>query len=208
MLPHILVTAEEVVVGLAAGALLGVMMSALVAEFGVLRAFFVSHVMPSQTVPIATLAPILILWMGFEGGPKIALAALITFFPVLEHAVVGLRGSGLGPGMSGAAAHAPRWQSLWRFRFPHSIPFIVAGLRAAACPVIIGVVVGEYLGGERGLGYLMINAVNALNATLSLAVFVLIVVMSVGFYHALNGIERRLFERSWTGRERIASTMS
>jgi NitT/TauT family transport system permease protein len=193
MLPHILVTADEVLVGFFVGTLLGVMMGILVAEFGVLRRFFVSHATVSQTMPIATLAPILILWMGSDRAPEIALAALITFFPVLENTVVGLRGIESDP--------APRWQTLWKLRFPHSIPFILAGLRVAVCPVIVGVVVAEYLGGTRGLGYLMISAVNAFNAASSLAVFVLLVAMSVGFYYVFGGIEKHLLKR-WKRRER------
>ncbi len=200
MLPHILVTADEVIIGLFIGTLLGVVMGTLVAEFPIVRRFFVSHTMVQQKIPLATFAPILILWMGLDGAPKIALATIITFFPLLENTIVGLRGVDV-------PLRAARWQTLWKLRFPNSIPFILAGLRAAVCPVIIGVVVVEYLGSSRGLGYLMISAVSTFNATSSLAVFVLLVAMSAGFYYVLDGVERHTLKRSWKRSERIPSAM-
>lgn len=194
LLPHILVTASEVLMGFLIGTLLGVVVGALVAEFPVLREFSVSGIVVSQTIPIAAFAPLLILWMGFDKAPKIALATLITFFPLLENTIVGLRGAPV-------PLPATRWQTFWRLRFPNSIPFILAGLRVAVCPVIVGVVVGEYVGSSRGLGYLMISAVGSFNATSSLAVFVVLVAMSVGLFYVFDGVEKHTLRRSRKRRE-------
>ncbi len=194
LLPHILVTAGEVLMGLFLGTLLSVVVGALVAEFPILGRFSVSRVVVSQTIPIAAFAPLLILWMGFDAAPKIALATLITFFPLLENTIVGLGGAPV-------PLRATRWQTFWEIRFPSSIPFILAGLRVAVCPVIVGVVVGEYVGSTRGLGYLMISAVGSFNATSSLAVFVVLVAMSVGFYYVFDGVEKHTLRRSWRRRE-------
>lgn len=186
LLPHILVTASEVLLGLFIGTLLGVVVGALVAEVPMLREFFASRITMSQTIPIATLAPLLILWMGFDAAPKVALATLITFFPLLENTIVGLGGTT-------APSRASRWQTFW--------PFLFAGLHVAVCPVIVGVVVGEYVGSTRGLGYLMISAVGSFNATSSLAVFVVLVAMSVGLFYVFDGVEKHTLRRSRKRRE-------
>lgn len=192
--PHILVTAGEVLMGFFIGTLLGVVVGALIAEVPMLRDSFASRITMLQTIPIAAFAPLLILWMGFDKAPKIALATLITFVPLLENTIAGLGGSTV-------PLRATRWQTFCRLRFPNSIPFIFAGLRVAVCPVIVGVVVGEYVGSTRGLGYLMISAVGSFNATSSLAVFVVLVAMSVGFYYVFDGVEKHTLRRSWKRRE-------
>lgn len=117
-----------------------------------------------QTVPLVAVAPLLILWLGNGLLSKIAMAALICFFPVVVSATKGFMSV---PGAQVALASiygASRWQIFWSLRLPNSIPFCMSGISTAAPLSMIGAIVAEYAGSDRGLGYLLIQATYRLDS--------------------------------------------
>jgi NitT/TauT family transport system permease protein len=108
-----------------------------------------------QIAPKVAFAPLFILWMGFTIYPKILVAILIVFFPVMVNVLTAVRG--VDPDLINLARSfkATRSQIFWKIEFPASLPPLFAGLRIGSTLAVIGVVVGELVGGNSGLGYLL-----------------------------------------------------
>lgn len=195
-----LITAAEVIAGMALGAGLGALMAlSLAASPGLAR-----QVLPvlvfSQAVPYFALAPILALWLGFGMASKIAMAVLIIFFPVTSAFYDGLRRT--DPGLIDLAhvMGASPLRVLLRVRLPAALPAFASGLRLAAVYAPIGAVVGEWVGGASGgLGYLMLLANGRAKIDLMFAGLIVLAVFTV-LLHA--GVSRggRALERWAEGR--------
>lgn len=111
-----------------------------------------------KVTPIVAVYPLFLIWFGFGMGPKIVVAGLITFFPMLVNAVVGLRSIDPQAHDFLRALHASRWQVFWRLRLPSSLPYVFAALRISVPLSLIGAVVAEYLSGSSGMGQLILIA--------------------------------------------------
>jgi NitT/TauT family transport system permease protein len=145
-----------------------------------------------KVTPIIAIYPLLMTWFGFGVWPKIAIAALITFFPMLVNAVIGLRSIDPQAHDFLRTLHASRWQIFWRLRLPSSLPYVFAALRISVPLSLIGAVVAEFLSGSSGMGQLILIANGDFDtAALFGAAFVL---AAVGvFLMALVGyLERRV----------------
>lgn len=144
-----------------------------------------------QTVPIIAIAPLLTIWFGFTLVPKVAIAAIICFFPVLVNTTRGLRA------VSGEAFElmsvlsASRRQILWRLRVPSSLPYVFAGLRIAATLAVIGAIVAEFTGADRGIGYVIVQASYRLDTRMMFAAIVLSSLGGILFFALITAIERR-----------------
>lgn len=144
-----------------------------------------------QTVPIIAIAPLLTIWFGFGLVPKVAIAAIICFFPVLVNTTRGLRA------ISGEAFElmtvlsASKRQILWRLRIPSSLPFVFAGLRVAATLSVIGAIVAEFTGSDRGIGYVIVQASYRLDTRLMFAAIVLSCLGGILFFGFIGWLERR-----------------
>ncbi len=143
-----------------------------------------------QTVPIIAIAPLLTIWFGFTLVPKVAIAAIICFFPVLVNTTRGLRA------ISGEAFElmtvlsASKRQILWRLRIPSSLPFVFAGLRVAATLSVIGAIVAEFTGSDRGIGYVIVQASYRLDTRLMFAAIVLSCLGGILFFGFISWLER------------------
>ncbi|MDA0270741.1 MAG: ABC transporter permease [Chloroflexi bacterium] len=111
-----------------------------------------------KVTPIVAVYPLLAIWFGFGIGPKVAIAALVTFFPMLVNAVVGLRS--IDPQALDVlrVLNASRWQIFWRLRLPSSLPYVFAALRISVPLSLVGAVVAEFLSGSSGMGQLILIA--------------------------------------------------
>ena len=143
-----------------------------------------------QTVPIIAIAPLLTIWFGFTLVPKVAIAAIICFFPVLVNTTRGLRS------VSGEAFElmsvlsASKRQVLWRLRVPSSLPYVFAGLRIAATLSVIGAIVAEFTGSDRGIGYVIVQASYRLDTRLMFAAIVLSCLGGILFFSFIGWLER------------------
>lgn len=152
---HTGITAFEVLVGFILGSLLGALMGYLLGMSPTAEFALSPYILALQIAPKIAFAPLFILWMGFTIYPKILVAILIVFFPVMVNVLTAVRG--VDPDLINLARSfkATRSQIFWKIEFPASLPPLFAGLRIGSTLAVIGVVVGELVGGNSGLGYLL-----------------------------------------------------
>ena len=110
----------------------------------------------SQAVPKVALAPLLIAWFGFGMTPKIIITFLICFFPIVVNTVIGLNSTPTEMLYLARSLGASGLETFWKFRFPHGLPSIFGGLKVAISLAVVGAVIGEFVAGGHGLGYLQI----------------------------------------------------
>jgi NitT/TauT family transport system permease protein len=164
-----------------------------------LARIFEPYVMAFYGVPKIALAPLFIIWFGHGILPKIIIAMMIAFFPVLVNAVVGLRSvdAEIVELMDSIAAN--RRQMFWRVRLPNSLPYIFPALKVAALLSIVGAMVGEFVGSDRGLGYLMIIGDVNLDTDLLFAALVVVTAFGMLIYAIIEAFERRIESRYGKG---------
>jgi len=181
-LVHIRATVVEVALGFVAGSALGIALGAALFHFPQVERIVRPYIVASQALPKLALAPIFVLWFGFDLTPKVFITTLIVFFPLLENTLTGLASPTRDEQELFRSLRANRWQTFWDLRLPSALPFLFAGLRIGAILSIVGATVSEYVGANRGLGALIIAAQGTLDTPLMFAVFVLLTVMGLVFY--------------------------
>jgi len=155
LLLHTGVTIAEVLAGFVLGSLLGAFVGYLLGMSRTAELALSPYILALQIAPKVAFAPLFILWMGFTVYPKILVAILIVFFPVMVNVLTAIRT--VDPDLINLARSfkATRAQIFWKVEFPTSMPPMFAGLRIGATLAVVGVVVGELVGGNVGLGYLL-----------------------------------------------------
>lgn len=189
---HALITATEIVIGLAVGVLLGAGTALLVVRSPLARRWLMPVVIASQAIPVFALAPLLVLWFGYGLASKIVMAALVIYFPVAASFFDGLRTTPPGWLELARTMGAGDGAILWRLRFPAALPALAQGLRIAAAVAPIGAVIGEWVGSGAGLGFLMLHANGRMQIDLLFAALVVLAAMALALYYGLDAILRRL----------------
>lgn len=197
LLLHTGVTLSEILLGFLAGSVLGIGLGIGAALAPRLRGVLHPYLIASQAMPKLALAPIFVMWFGFGILPKVLITALIAFFPLFENTVTGLNEVDREALELFAALRASRWQTLRWLRLPHAVPYIAAGLRVGMILSIVGAVVAEYVGANRGLGALIISAQGMMDTPLMFAVFAVLVVLGVALYEAIGILERYALARRY-----------
>ena len=150
------VTMREVLLGFAVALAIGIAFALLLHLWPLLRRAFYPIIIASQTVPVIVVAPILIVWFGFGIGPKVAIVALICFFPITVNMLDGLGSVEPKQRKLLRSMGAGRGQILTRLEIPASLPYLVSGAKIAIAVAVIGAVFGEWAGSDEGLGHLML----------------------------------------------------
>lgn len=190
ILQHAMITLTEILFGLVLGVGLGASTALILAEVSRLRPWLLPVLVISQAVPVFALAPILVLWLGYGMASKVAMAALIIFFPVTAAFYDGLRRTDpLWLDVARAHGLSP-FAQLWRVRLPAALPSLASGLRVATSVAPIGAVVGEWVGSSGGLGYLMLHANGRLQIDLMFAALLVLAVLAVALYFLVDGCLR------------------
>lgn len=187
---HLWVTLVEVLLGFAFGSVLGIGLGATVAHSDHLARILRPYVVASQAMPKLALAPILVVWFGFDLTPKVVIAALISFFPLFENTVTGLRAVDPDGVELFRSLRATSWQTFRTLRLPSAVPFIAAGLRVALILSLVGAVVGEFVGANKGLGALIIAAQGTMNTPLMFAVFAVLTLLGIALSTLADWAER------------------
>jgi len=196
---HILITLQEIALGFLVGGILGVGLGIVAAEFNIARRVIMPYVIITQALPKFALAPILVIWFGFGQTPKVIIAALIAFFPLLENTYLGLTSIPSEMLELFRALRASRWTTLIKARVPHAIPTIFSGFRVALMLALVGAVVAEYVGANKGLGAQIIVAQGTLDTELMYVAFVLLTILGLAL-DKLHGVIYRLVMRRLYGR--------
>jgi NitT/TauT family transport system permease protein len=195
---HFLVTLGEVIAGLSLGVVFSTTLGYLLAKSRVVERFLSPYIIASQAVPIVAIAPLLVIW--FKTGPfsKILICALIVFFPVLVNTVVGLRSVEEDLRDLMRSLRATRWQTFRILEVPAALPVFLGGLRIGATLSVIGAVVGEFVGSDRGLGFMVNLARGQYDTALVFVAVISLVVMALMLYGLVHLVEARLL--SWRER--------
>jgi NitT/TauT family transport system permease protein len=194
---HIQITLSEILLGFALGALLGIGLGTLVAQSPLLNRVINPYIIASQAMPKLALAPIFVLWFGFGITPKVFITALIAFFPLFENTITGLNQVDADRLELFRVLRASRWHTFTKLRLPNALPFIFAGLRVGMILSIVGAIVGEYVGANRGLGALIIASQGTMDTPLMFAVFLLLTVLGVVLYKLVELAEHLLTNRRY-----------
>ncbi len=189
---HAEVTVVEVALGLGIGAIIGIAVAALAFYVRPVGQALTPFLVGTQVVPIFAVAPLFVLWFGYGIWPKVAVAAMITFFPVAMNFLDGLRSVPVELLEFFQALGAREAKLLRLVRIPATLPFLLSGLRVGATFSLVGATVGEWVGASRGLGYLMIQANARLRMDRVFAVVLFLTLLGLGLFAALAWLERLL----------------
>jgi NitT/TauT family transport system permease protein len=192
LLLHTGVTVAEVLAGFILGSLLGAFAGYMLGMSPVAELALSPYILALQIAPKVAFAPLFILWMGFTVYPKILVAILIVFFPVMVNVLTAVRT--VDPDLINLARafKATRAQIFWKIEFPTSMPPMFAGLRIGATLAVVGVVVGELVGGNVGLGYLLTFGEGQANTPLVFVSIVMLTVVGAIAYLGVILVERRV----------------
>lgn len=189
---HGWVTLQEVLLGLFFGVLAASSLGYVLAKSRRLERALAPYVVASQSVPIVAIAPLLVIWFGPGLFSKVLICSLIVFFPVLINTVVGLHSVPDDLRDLMRSLRASRWQTFRLLELPASMPVFLGGLRIGATLAVIGAVVGEFVGADRGLGFLInVGRGQYDTALVFVAVFVLIG-LALLLYGLVVWLEKRL----------------
>jgi putative hydroxymethylpyrimidine transport system permease protein len=188
---HALTTAVEILLGLALGTVLGAASAIAMDYAGTMRRWLMPVLVISQAVPVFALAPLLVLWLGFGMASKVAMAALIIFFPVTAAFLDGLRRTEPGWMDLAQSMGAGRWATLRHVRMPAALPAFASGLRVATAVAPIGAVVGEWVGSASGLGHLMLQSNARMQTDLMFAALFVLAILATALWFTIDRLLAR-----------------
>jgi NitT/TauT family transport system permease protein len=182
MLSHTLVTLEATVLGFVLALSVGVVCAIGIIHFPLLRDTLYPTLIMFNSFPKVAIAPLFVVWIGVGIESKIANAFLTALFPIVLNTIMGLTD------MDGEllelvrSMSRSRWVLFWKIRLPHSLPYLFAGCKIAISLAVIGAIVGEFISGRAGLGYLVLSANNYFNTPMAFTALLYLVVMSLALY--------------------------
>jgi NitT/TauT family transport system permease protein len=194
---HTGVTVAQVLIGFFIGSTVGLLLGTIISQFRILEATLRVYLIAIQSLPKIALAPIIVLWFGFGLTSKIVIICLLTFFPLLINSMAGFKAVDTERLELMRALGANPWQIFWKVRLPSALPYIFAGLDMAAVFAVVGAIVGEFVGAQRGLGTLILSMNAQMDIAGTFSVFIILSLVGVLLHQSLRVIERRLL--FWSG---------
>lgn len=189
------ITLLEIVLGFLSGSALGIALGTLIAQSRWAEVIITPYLVVSQAVPKVALAPILILFLGYGIGSKVAVAALIAFFPLLENTILGLRRVDPDSLRLLRSLGATKLQVFLKLRLFSALPLVFAGLRIAAVLATLGTIVGEFVAGNKGLGALLVISMSTFSTPLMYATMVILTALAFAVYVLVEWFERQALRR-------------
>lgn len=192
LISHSMITLSEVVAGFGLAVSVGLPMALIIFYSPMFERSIYPILIAMQTVPKIVLAPLLVLYLGYGWAPKIVLAFLISFFPILISTVIGLQSLDKDLVNMVRSMGAKEYQVFFKIRLPAALPNVFGGFKVAIYLAVIGAIIGEYVAAEQGLGYLQLQANSQFDTTLNFATVVMISAIGVSLYLILNTLEKRI----------------
>lgn len=199
LMNHTWYTLQEAILGLSLGIFLGVVMAMLMDRFELLYQAAYPLVILSQTIPTVAIAPLLVLWFGYEMLPKVILIVLTTFFPIAVGLLDGLRSADCDTIHLLRSMGASRLQILRYVKLPGAVSHFFAGLRISVSYSMVGAVVSEWIGGVQGLGVYMTRVKKSYRFDKMFAVIFLISGLSLLLMWLVDMIQKRCM--AWKQKE-------
>lgn len=191
---HVKATLVEMAGGLMLGLGTATVLGYILAKSPFLERLIGPYIVASQSVPAIAIAPLLIIWFGTGKISKILVCALVVFFPILVNTMVGIRSVDTGLKTLMRSLHANRWQTFIMLEVPASMPVLLGGLKIGVTLSVIGAVVGEFVGADRGLGYLINLAKGIFNTSLMFSALIVLTAISLSLYLLITGLEKWLLD--------------
>jgi NitT/TauT family transport system permease protein len=205
LLRHGWVTTYEMIAGYALAVAIAIPLAIAITSSARFNQFVMPTMLFFQIVPKVAIAPLFLVWFGVGATPKILVAFLISFFPIMIDAAVGLRSMSTEMADLARSMGATRLQVFTRFRLPTSLPYLFSGLKVAATLAIAGTVVGEFVGADKGLGYLLLVTNSNMQTALMFATIVALTIIGLVFYYLVELLEGLLIPWHVTHRVREES---
>jgi NitT/TauT family transport system permease protein len=183
------VTVYEMLVGYAMAVGIAIPLAIAITSSRRFNEFVMPTILFFQIVPKVAIAPLFLVWFGVGSTPKILVAFLISFFPIVIDTAVGLRSMSAEMGDLARSMGATRLQIFTQFRLPTSLPYLFSGLKVAATLAIAGTVVGEFVGADSGLGYLLLVTNSNMETALMFATIVALTIIGLVFYYIVELLE-------------------
>jgi NitT/TauT family transport system permease protein len=205
LLPHAGITAFEAGVGFLLGSVVGVALATLFVHSRTFELGLYPYAIALKSVPIVAIAPLLIVWFGNGLLPKIVVAAIISFFPVVVNTVKGLRSVDAEAFDLFDSLSASRSQIFFKLRVPTSLPYVFAALRISSTLAVIGAIVGEFAGADKGLGFFIMISSRRLETVDMFVGILLSSLLGIGFFYGIAILERLAIPWGHDGETEITS---
>ncbi len=186
------VTLLEVLSGLALGSLVAFGLGYLLAKSPAAERLLSPYIVATQSIPVVAIAPLLVIWFGPGVLSKILIAALIVFFPVLVNTVLGLRSVPIDLRDLMRSLRASRWQTFAKLEVPAASPVLLGGLKVGATLAVIGAVVGEFVGSDQGVGFLVNLGRGLYDTPLVFGSILVLIAMAMALYGSVALMEHLL----------------
>jgi NitT/TauT family transport system permease protein len=190
LIGHSLVTLYETLMGFGLAIAISLPLAVAVVYSPLLQNTIYPILLALQSMPKVAIAPLLALWIGFGTLPKIVVVFLVCFFPIVVATTSGLTAVPASLMDLIRSLSASSLQTFVKIRFPTAMPHIFVGLKIAITFAVIGAVIGEFVGSENGLGYLILVSTSQSRTPLAFGALVLLTVMSIVLYYAVALVER------------------
>lgn len=188
---HFASTAIMTVLGFIAGSIAGAIIGYLLGMSPFWERILSPYLLGLQIAPKVAFAPLFIMWFGYTFWPKLLVTVLIVFFPILVNVLQSMKTVDRDLINLARAYNLNRWQIFWKIEFPASMPSLMAGLRIGATLAVIGVTVGELVGGNTGLGFLITYGEGQANAAMVFNAIMLLTVIGIVLYAFVVVLEDR-----------------
>jgi NitT/TauT family transport system permease protein len=187
---HLRVTISEILAGYALTVLISIPCATLISYSRVFERTIYPFMVLLQLIPKVAIAPLFILWFGFGFLPKVLMVFLLSFFPLVIDSTVGFKSLSPRLILLGRSMTDSEWDFFWKVRLPNALPNIFAGLKVSIAFATVGAIVGEFVGSDKGLGYLLLRANGDLNTGLLFAVLVVLSLVGVILFELIEVAER------------------
>lgn len=189
-LKHMGYTLSTTAIAFALSVILGVILAVGIVQSRFLERTVYTLLVALNSVPKVALAPLFVIWLGVGVAPKLAVAVMLAIFPIVIDTVLGLRS--VDPDMLSLArtSRASRLQMLMKIQFPNALPSLFAGMKVAVSFALVGAIVGEFVAGGNGLGFLVLVAQGQFDTTRVFVSLVLLGLMGTILFYAVDFLER------------------
>jgi ABC-type nitrate/sulfonate/bicarbonate transport system permease component len=188
--PHLQVTLFEILAGYLLAAVVGFLLSIAIVYSNAFRRGVLPLIVAAQTIPVIAIAPILVIWFGYNYVPRIIITALVAFFPLTISIVTGLQSLSAEFIDFFRSLNATGLQIFLKLRLPAALPNVFAGLKVATTLAVVGATISEWVGASAGLGYLMAQDSAQLNTTRVFSSLVVLGLCGMAFFASVGLVER------------------
>jgi NitT/TauT family transport system permease protein len=203
-IPNLWVTLYSTVLAFGIAFVLGVAVGTIISEFVTAEKILMPVLVALQSMPRVALAPIIIVWFGFGPESKIVLGAFTAFFPVFLNTAQGMRQVDTDQMALMRSLRATRLQIFFKIKLPSAMPYLMAGASIGVVFAMLAVIVGEFLGANMGMGYLIVSQSTQMDTAGVMATTFILSIVGMAFHYGLQFLRDHLL--AWSSQNEIAGS--